>query len=38
MAVTREQLYEEVWAEPMTRVAARYGVSRRASWRASANG
>jgi hypothetical protein len=27
MAVTREELYEEVWAEPMTMVAARYGVS-----------
>lgn len=27
MAVTREKLYEEVWAEPMTKVAARYGVS-----------
>lgn len=27
MSVTREQLYAEVWAEPMTRVAARYGVS-----------
>lgn len=27
MAVTRETLYEEVWAEPMTKVAARYGVS-----------
>ena len=27
MRVTREQLYEEVWAEPMTKVAARYGVS-----------
>jgi hypothetical protein len=27
MAVTREQLYEQVWAEPMTKVAARYGVS-----------
>lgn len=25
--VTRETLYEEVWAEPMTKVAARYGVS-----------
>lgn len=25
--VTREQLYAEVWAEPMTRVAVRYGVS-----------
>ena len=27
MTVGREQLYDEVWAEPMTRVAARYGVS-----------
>lgn len=27
MAVTREKLYEEVWAEPMTKVAPRYGVS-----------
>jgi hypothetical protein len=27
MAVTREILYEEIWAEPMTKVAARYGVS-----------
>ena len=27
MSVTREQLYPEVWAEPMTRVAARYDVS-----------
>ncbi len=27
MAVTREQLFEEVWAEPMTAVAARYGIS-----------
>ena len=25
--VTREALYEEVWSEPMTTVAARYGVS-----------
>ncbi len=25
--VTRETLYEEVWSEPMTKVAARYGVS-----------
>lgn len=25
--VTREQLYAEVWAEPMTKVAVRYGVS-----------
>ncbi len=27
MGVFREELYEEVWAEPMTTVAARYGVS-----------
>lgn len=27
MAVDRETLYEEVWAEPMTKVAARYDVS-----------
>ena len=27
MSVTREQLYREVWAEPMTTVAARYRVS-----------
>jgi hypothetical protein len=27
MAITRDQLYLEVWAEPMTKVAARYGVS-----------
>ncbi|MBE0618856.1 MAG: hypothetical protein IH608_13185 [Proteobacteria bacterium] len=27
MAVDREKLYEEVWAEPMTKVAARYHVS-----------
>jgi hypothetical protein len=27
MPVTREKLYEEVWAEPMTTVAKRYGVS-----------
>lgn len=25
--VTREQLYAQVWAEPMTKVATRYGVS-----------
>jgi hypothetical protein len=25
--VTRETLYEEVWVEPMTKVAAKYGVS-----------
>lgn len=24
---TRDTLYEEVWTEPMTKVAARYGVS-----------
>ena len=27
MSVTRETLYNEVWAEPMTTVAARYTVS-----------
>ena len=27
MAVTREGLYEQVWAEPMTTVARRYNVS-----------
>jgi hypothetical protein len=27
VAVHREKLYEEVWAEPMLKVAARYGVS-----------
>ena len=27
MSVTREALYDEVWAEPMTTVAARYAVS-----------
>jgi len=26
-AITREKLYEEVWAEPMTKVAERYDVS-----------
>lgn len=26
-AVSRERLYKEVWSEPMTKVAARYGVS-----------
>src|SRR4051812_21765875 len=26
-AVTRETLYAEIWAEPMTTVAERYGVS-----------
>jgi hypothetical protein len=25
--VTREKLYEEVWAEPTAKVAKRYGVS-----------
>jgi hypothetical protein len=25
--ISREQLYEEVWAEPITKVAVRYGVS-----------
>lgn len=27
MLISREKLYEEVWAEPMLAVAARYGVS-----------
>jgi hypothetical protein len=27
MTVTREKLFEEIWAEPMTTVAARYNVS-----------
>src|SRR5262245_32915392 len=27
MAISREQLYEQVWAEPMTTVAARHKVS-----------
>ena len=27
MGVTRDQLYQQVWAEPMTKVAARYEVS-----------
>ena len=27
MTVDRETLYKEVWAEPMTKVAARYAVS-----------
>lgn len=27
MSVTREQLYEEIWAEPITKVSKRYGVS-----------
>lgn len=27
MTVSREKLYEEVWSEPMVKVAARYGVS-----------
>ena len=27
MAVSREALFEEVWAEPMLKVAARHGVS-----------
>lgn len=27
MPITREQLYAECWAEPMTKVAARHGVS-----------
>jgi len=28
MTVTREKLYEEVWAEPMTKVAARHACRR----------
>jgi hypothetical protein len=27
MAVSREVLFEQVWAEPMTKLAARHGVS-----------
>jgi len=27
LSVTREKLYEEIWAEPITKVAKRYGVS-----------
>lgn len=27
MSVTREQLYEEIWAEPITKVSKRYSVS-----------
>ena len=27
MGITRDKLYEEVWAEPMVRVAVRHGVS-----------
>ncbi len=27
MSITRDELYDEVWAEPMTKVAARHGVS-----------
>ena len=27
MAVNRENLYKEIWAEPMTKVAARYEIS-----------
>ena len=27
MSVTREKLYEEIWAEPITKVSKRYGVS-----------
>lgn len=27
MTVTREELFEEIWAEPMTTVARRHGVS-----------
>ena len=26
-AITRESLYQEVWAEPVSRVAPRYGIS-----------
>lgn len=25
--ITRKELYEQVWAEPMTRLAKKYGVS-----------
>ena len=25
--VSREELYEQVWAEPMTKVAAKYGIT-----------
>jgi hypothetical protein len=27
MTITRKQLYEQVWAEPMIKVAVRFGVS-----------
>ena len=27
MSVTREKLYNEIWAEPITKVSKRYGVS-----------
>jgi hypothetical protein len=27
MAINRDKLYEEIWAEPMTKVAAKYVVS-----------
>jgi hypothetical protein len=27
MSVTRDELYEEVWAEPMAKVAVRYRIS-----------
>lgn len=27
MSVTRDKLYEEVWAEPMAKVAVRYRIS-----------
>ena len=27
MGVDRAKLYEQVWAEPMTKIASRYGVS-----------
>ncbi len=36
MRISREELYEQVWADPMTTVAARYDVSfvwlRLAAW------
>ena len=28
-AITRKHLYDQVWAEPMSRLAARYGLSDR---------
>lgn len=27
MSVSREKLYDEIWAEPITKVSKRYGVS-----------